>query len=213
MSKASWRWASSPRASATEASASSSIERCVARARRAARRRARRAGRRWRRRARGPEVATTVGRPRRSGASSRTSSWTSVAMWTSSIAVAARTAVVARLLAGAEQDQQRPQPLAARRRGSRRRPRRAARRGPSTCSAQPILDLARRAGSQRLEASRTAVTGGGTAERSRHPRDAAVDRDDPAGEDRVSGSARSRRASIFSARPRGSGKLRTDSGR
>ena len=40
-----------------------------------------------------PELATTVGSPRRSGAASSTSSWTSVAIWTSSIAVAARIAV------------------------------------------------------------------------------------------------------------------------
>ena len=44
-----------------------------------------------------PECATTVGRPRRSGAASSTSSWTSVAMWTSSIAVAARNGLLARV--------------------------------------------------------------------------------------------------------------------
>ena len=37
-----------------------------------------------------PAVATTVGRPRRSGAASSTSSWTSVAEWISSTATAAR---------------------------------------------------------------------------------------------------------------------------
>ena len=89
----------------------------VAGRRRAGRRRARRAGRRWRSRAARPEVAATVGRPRRSGASSRTSSWTRVAMWTSSIAVAARTAAAPPPRPGAEQDQHRPQPLAAGREG------------------------------------------------------------------------------------------------
>ena len=59
---------------------------------RARRRRARTAGRRPPAPASRPERATTVGRPRRSGAASSTSSWTSVAMWTSSIAVAARIA-------------------------------------------------------------------------------------------------------------------------
>ena len=38
-----------------------------------------------------PPAATTVGRPRRSRAPSRTSSWTSVAEWISSTATAART--------------------------------------------------------------------------------------------------------------------------
>ena len=88
-----------------------------------------------------PEVAATVGRPRRSGASSRTSSWTRVAMWTSSIAVAGPHRGGAAALAGAEQDQHRPQPLAARRQGRRRRPRRAARRGRRPPPAA-FLDLA-----------------------------------------------------------------------
>ena len=58
-----------------------------------------------------PEAATTVGWPRRSGAASRMSSWTRVAMWTSSTAAAARTAAGAAVGPGAEQDEQRPQPL------------------------------------------------------------------------------------------------------
>ena len=62
-------------------------------------------------------------------------------MWTSSIAVAARTAAGAARLAGAEQDQHRPQPLAARREGRAgvlaERPVPAGDR-----LAQPVLDLA-----------------------------------------------------------------------
>ena len=86
-----------------------------------------------------PAVAKTVGTPRRSGARSRTSSWTSVAEWTSSTAVAARTRpspVAVRIPARGEDHQQRAQALAARgdrrarvlgehRRRGRRRPRAA----------------------------------------------------------------------------------------
>ena len=62
-----------------------------------------------------PAVATTVGRPRRSGAASSTSSWTSVAEWISSTATAARSTPSSSRspAAGREEDEQRPQPLAA----------------------------------------------------------------------------------------------------
>ena len=56
---------------------------------------------------------------------------------------------------------------------------------PALCSRSSVSTSPSRPGSQRLEASRTAVTGGGTADGRRHARRAAVDRDDPAGEDRV----------------------------
>ena len=87
-----------------------------------------------------PPAAKTVGRPRRSGAASSTSSCTSVAEWTSSTAAAARTrrsSAPSRVRRPrGEQDQQRAQALAARgdrRAGVRgrapRRGRRPARRG------------------------------------------------------------------------------------
>ena len=58
----------------------------------ARRTRARTAGRRWRWRPRGRRELNTVGRPRRSSARSSTSSWTSVAMCSSSTATAAGSA-------------------------------------------------------------------------------------------------------------------------
>ena len=78
-----------------------------------------------------PAAATTVGRPRRSAAPSSTSSCTSVAEWMSSTATAARTTPSgprAGRLARGEEDEQRPQPLAARADGRARRARPAARR-------------------------------------------------------------------------------------
>ena len=57
-------------------------------------------------------LATTVGRPRRSGAASSTSSWTSVAEWMSSTATAARrTPSFSSPAARGEEPEQRPQPL------------------------------------------------------------------------------------------------------
>ena len=69
-----------------------------------------------------PAVATTVGRPRRSGAASSTSSWTSVAEWMSSTATAARStpSFSSARGPGGEEHEQRPQPLPAR---TDRRPR------------------------------------------------------------------------------------------
>ena len=119
---------------------------------------------RWRPRELAPEVATTVGWPRRSGASSSTSSWTSVAMWTSSIAVAARTAASPPFSPAQSRTsigRSRLPPAASV----------AAASSPSGSPWPPTASRSRsstspsRAGSQRLEASRTAVTGGGTAER------------------------------------------------
>ena len=62
-----------------------------------------------------PPAATTVGRPRRSGEPSSTSSWTSVAPWTSSTATAAPHQPVGLGRRGArrEEHQQRTQALAA----------------------------------------------------------------------------------------------------
>ena len=131
-----------------------------------------------------PEVAATVGWPRRSGAASRTSSWTRVAMWTSSIAVAARTAASppsAPAQSRTSSGRSRLPPAASVAAASPP----SSSPWPATCSRSSSSTSPSRAGSQRLEASRTAVTGGGTAERPGHPADAAVDRDDPAGEDRV----------------------------
>ncbi len=198
MSKASPRWASSPRASATEASASSSIAR-TSPASREQREGAReeqvtggncaRRDPRWRRRSDGRAAAAPVediivdqGRhvdqlDRGRRADRRL-----------------RTAVQAR----AEQDQQRAQALAA---GRESRRCVLAERSPwpplSSRSRSSTSPSAR--GSQRLEASRTAVTGGGTAEAGSLA-DAAVDRDDPAGEHRVADPLEARPPSIFSAR-------------
>ena len=62
-----------------------------------------------------PAVATTVGRPRRSDAPSSTSSCTSVAEWISSTATAARRSPSCSPSTSPrrEEDEQRPQPLAA----------------------------------------------------------------------------------------------------
>ena len=116
----------------------------------------------------GPEVANTVGRPRRSGAASRTSSCTRVAMWTSSIAVAARIASSPGVRARAQQHQHRPQALATglERRGRRRR--RAPRRCRATSSASRASTWPIRRGSQASAASITTVTGGGTLARAVH---------------------------------------------
>ena len=112
----------------------------------------------------GPNVATTVGRPRRSGAASSTSSWTRVAMWTSSIAArrADRGSPAAR--PGAEQHEHRAQALAP---GRERRPRVAARsrRGPRPARRSRSSTASIRVGSQASAASSTTVTGGGTAVR------------------------------------------------
>ncbi len=58
--------------------------------------------------------------PRRSGASSSTSSWTRVAMWTARSPSPRATAAAPPASPGAEQDQHRPQPLAAGRKGRAR---------------------------------------------------------------------------------------------
>ena len=160
-----------------------------------------------------PELAATVGRPRRSGASSRTSSWTRVAMWTSSIAVAARTDAVAPVLRRRRAGPASAAAACRRRPGSRPASSPSSSPWPPTSPRSRSSTSPRRAGSQRLEASRTAVTGGGTAERSGHPRDAAVDRDDPAGEHRVADPLEAGRGPSSPPGRRGLGKLRTDSGR
>ena len=133
-------------------------------ARRARRRRARTGGRRRPAPASRPERATTVGLPRRSGAASSTSSWTREAMWTSSIAVAARIAASPA-----------PGPALSRTSiGRRRLPPASSVEPASAASVSPWPSSRRRsrsstasmrAGSQASAASRTRVTGGGTAER------------------------------------------------
>ena len=131
---------------------SSSTWRSLPSSARARRRPGRRAGRRPRARRSRPEWATTVGRPRRSGAASRTSSWTSVAMWTSSIAVAARIA---------------PSPAPGRRRAGRasgagacRRPRASPRRPPPAASPPWPLDLRRSRSSTAAMRARQPGVGG-----------------------------------------------------
>src|ERR1700761_3248657 len=187
-SKASWRWASSPRASATAAPESSDTApvspASLSSAKARESRRSPVASARPR-----PEVAATVGRPRRNGASSSTSSWTSVAMWTSSIAVAARTAASP----PASPAQSRTSIGRSRLPPAARVAPASSPRGPpqpSIASRSRSSTSPRRTGSQRWEASRTAVTGGGTADPGMFldrpcALGAAVDRDDAAGQHRV----------------------------
>src|SRR6478736_9562402 len=209
MSKASRRWASSPRASATEAPDRSSTWRSLpswpssAKAREKSRSPTASARSR-------PDWATTVGRPRRSGAASRTSSCTRVAMWTSSIAAAARTA-----------GSPAPGPAQSSTSIGRRRLPPAARVAPASAArSSPCPSTRRRRrsstasiriGSQASAASSTIVTGGGTAVRFNsslpcHPslrslpgggvsgaRGARVDSDDAAREHEVADSAEARR--------------------
>ena len=114
-------------------------------------------------------------------------------------------------LAGAEQDQHRPQPLAA---GRQRRRRVLAERLAVAADrlAQPLLDLA--------EPGRQPAAGGveDRRHRRRHapsagsPADAAVDRDDPAGEHRVANPLEAGAVHLL-RQAGGLGKLRTDSGR
>ena len=152
-------------------------------------------GRRWRRRSAGRGAAARR-RGRRRGRASPCGPARSPSP--------ARTAASPPPGAGAEQDQHRPQPLAAGRQGRARRRRRAARRGrrparaaaPRPRRAGPAASGSTRRGPPSPAAGRPS---GGS------PGEAAVDRDDPAGEDRVADLARGRRASIFSARPRGLG--------
>ena len=132
-------------------------------------------------------------------------------MWTSSIAAAARIALVARVGAGAEQDQHRAQPLAA---GVERRPtppRRAPRRGRGDALGQAVLDLAhppRQPGLGRVEdRGHRRRHGGAVHLPDLQPRpDAGVDRDDPAGEQQPAdplepGAVHHRRQAVGAGKP------------
>ena len=179
----------------------------------ARRTRARTAGRRWRWRRARPPAANTVGRPRRSGARSSTSSCTSVAMCSSSTATPAATRRVVRSSPPQRNTSIGPQALAARRRAC---PPRGAQLGPVALGdlRQPRLGaVAARAASSGPPASSTERELR-PAPASRPPRHRArVDGDDPARGEHPAHVGRGRPRPARPPAPAGPGKRRTELGR